>query len=171
MNNLLLMTFGTWESTELRNNGTEEIGASCLVVHIACDTPGRSRGSGWTGIGVGQMDAWLSPTDDPNTPQNEEEQAYAIFPGRFEADINIPDGTDLDGKPQYRRNVVIVENDHPNMDMDYTRVTWNDDDITDSLLEFYLVIDSREGGEVRSFLRIAKNALIGFDKELHVNII
>ncbi|HEY3331203.1 MAG TPA: hypothetical protein VGK19_14335 [Capsulimonadaceae bacterium] len=173
LNNIVLMTMGTWETTNLLNNQTE-IGASRVFVHIVCDSEkgGIRAGSG--------MEHYLSPIDDEATPQNEELLKYPLMPGRFEADINIPTGAkSADGSPIYTRNLVVVENTHPTVDQNFTRVWYvsgsggsvtDDDEITEQLLELYLELDYPQN-ITRGYLRIYKKPLLGGDSELSVNLL
>lgn len=171
-NNIVLMTLGTWETTNLLNNQAE-IGASRLFVHIVCDSPkgGIRAGSG--------MEHYLCPVDDPATPQNEEQLKYPLFPGRFEADLNLPTGyKGADGADAYTRNLVVVENLHPTVDQNFTRVWYvsgtggsvtDDDEITEQLLELYLELDYPQN-IVRGYLRIYKKPLLGSDSEIAVTL-
>jgi hypothetical protein len=172
-NNVVLMTLGSWETTNLLNN-QEEIATSRLFIHIVCDS---QKG----GIRYGSsMEHSISPIDDPDAPENQESLTYPIFPGRFEADLNIPTGSvNSDGSPIYTRNLVVVENTHPTVNQDFTRVWYSsgqggsvseDDEVTDSLLEFYLQLDYPQN-IVQGYIRIYKKPLFGGDSEIAVSLL
>jgi hypothetical protein len=172
LNNIILMTFGSWEKTNLLNNN-EEVLASRLFLHITCDS---MQG----GIKYGSdIEHFVTPSDDPDTTENEETVNYPLFPGRFEADLNIPTGgTNIDGTPTYMRNLVVVENSHPDVSQDFTRVWYqsgsggtisDDDEVTDSLLELLLQLDY-PNNIVRGYIRLYKRPLLGGDSEILVNL-
>ncbi len=173
LNNIVLMTFGTWESTNLLNN-QEEVGAARLFLHIVCDS---DRGGIRAGSG---MEHYLSPLDDPSTPIDEETLKYPLFPGRFEADLSVPTGVkNADGSLVYSHNLIAVENTHPTINQDYTRVWYaggtggsvsDDDEVTDQLLELYLELDYPQN-IVRGYIRIYKKPLLGSDSELAVTLL
>jgi len=167
------MTFGSWESTNLLNN-QEEVAASRLFIHIECDSlqGGIKHGSA--------MEHYLSPMDDPSTPENEEDLTYPLFPGRIEADLNVPTGSvGADGQPVYTRNLVVVENLHPTVNQDFTRVWFasgsggsisDDDEVTDSLLELFLQLDYPQN-IVQGYLRLYKRPLFGGDSEIAITLL
>ena len=172
VNNVILMTLGTWETTNLLNNEAE-VGASRLFLHIVCDSPrgGIQGGSG--------MEHYITPFDESGATQGAGGVKYPLFPGRFEADLNIPSGTkNADGSTAYSRNLVVVENTHPTVNMDYTRVWFisgsggsvsDDDEVTDQLLELYLELDYPQN-IVRGYIRIYKRPVFGRDSELAVTL-
>jgi len=173
LNNVILMTMGTWETTNLLNN-QEEVAASRLFLHILCDS---ERGGILNGSG---MEHYVSPFDESGATQVGEIPQYPLFPGRFEADLNIPTGSkNPDGSPVYTRNLVVVENSHPTVNMDYTRV-WlvsgsggsvsDDDEVTQNLLEFYIELDYPQN-ITRAYIRIYKRPLLGRDSELALTLL
>jgi hypothetical protein len=163
LNNVILMTQGSWETTNLLNN-EQEVAASRLFLHILCDSEkgGIKGGSG--------MEHYVCPVDDPDAVQPAEPTKYPLFPGRFEADLSVPTGSNnADGSPGYSRNLVVVENSDPTVSMGSTRV-WllsgtggivtDDDEVTDQLLELYLELDYPQN-IARGYVRIYKRARPG----------
>ncbi|MDR3706997.1 MAG: hypothetical protein P4L33_01755 [Capsulimonadaceae bacterium] len=173
LTNIILMTLGTWETTNLLNN-QEEVAASRLFVHIVCDS---ERGGIRGGSG---MEHYVVPDrDDAAAAAASDDEKFPLFPGRFEADLNIPSGaTNPDGTPAYSRNLVVVENTHPVVNQDFTRVWFlsgsggsvtDDDEVTDQLLELYIELDYPRN-IVRGFIRLYKKPLLGGDSELAVTL-
>jgi len=172
VNNIVLMTFGSWESTDLLNNQVE-VSASRLFLQIICD-------SAIGGIKAGSsMEHYVAPFDDASQAAPEQLPRFPLFPGRFEADLNVPTGlTDSNGQPTYTRNLVVVENTHPTVNQDFTRIWLNngdgsvtdDDEVTDTVLEFYLELDYPKN-IVNSYIRIYKKPLLGGDSEIAITLL
>lgn len=171
-NNIILMTLGSWETTNLLNND-QEIAASRLFLQIVCDSErGGIAGGSAMEHSVVLLDESGAPADDG--------QRYPLFPGRFEADLNIPTGAkNPDGAPVYSRNLVVVENAHPTVNMDYTRVWFasgsggsvtQDDEVTEQLLELYIELDYPQN-IVRGYIRLYKHPILGRDSELAITLL
>ena len=113
--NLLLVTYGSWDKTNLIINGKDEIDAAKLLIRLTTDNRG--------GIAAGgEMHAHITPQDDPNAQ-------YGIFPGRFELDAH---------SPQFGDSNVVIENQNPTVDFDATQVWFNEMEITDQVYELFI---------------------------------
>ena len=114
MNSLVFATQGTWDTTTLFNNG-EEVFANRLFVSLL-------RKRGWIGNDQGgELTATVVLQDDPD-------EEVGIFPGSLE--IQIP------------RNTVLIVNRDPHFAFESTQVYYQEIEVTMSVAEFYLEIDS-----------------------------
>ena len=114
MNSLVFATQGTWDTTTLFNNG-EEVFATRLFVSLR-------RERGWIGNDRGgDLTATVVLQDDPD-------EEVGIFPGSLE--IQIP------------RNTVLIVNRDPHFAFESTQVYYQEIEVTMSVAEFYLEIDS-----------------------------
>ena len=114
MNSLVFATQGTWDTTTLFNNG-EEVFATRLFVSLL-------RKRGWIGNDQGgELTATVVIQDDPD-------EEVGIFPGSLE--IQIP------------RNTVLIVNRDPHFAFESTQVYYQEIEVTMSVAEFYLEIDS-----------------------------
>ena len=114
MNSLVFATQGTWDTTTLFNNG-EEVFATRLFVSLL-------RKRGWIGNDQGgELTATVVLQDDPD-------EEVGIFPGSLE--IQIP------------RNTVLIVNRDPHFAFESTQVYYQEIEVTMSVAEFYLEIDS-----------------------------
>jgi len=114
MNSLVFSTQGDWDSTTLLNNA-EEVFASRLFVSLL-------RKRGWIGNDQGgELTAYVVLQDDPD-------EEVGIFPGSIE--IQVP-----------RHNVLIVNRD-PHFAFESTQVYYQEIEVTMSVAELYLEIDS-----------------------------
>ena len=115
---LLLVTYGSWDKTNLVNNGTEEVDAGRLLLRLTTDNRGGIKAGG-------EMHAYITPQDDPTAQ-------YGIFPGRFELDVHSTEFGDSN---------VVIENQNPTVDFDSTQVWFNQLDVTDQVYELFIEFD------------------------------
>ena len=114
MNSLVFSTQGTWDTTTLLNNA-EEVFATRLFVSLR-------RKRGWMGGDQGgDLEAYVALQDDPDTE-------IGIFPGSIE--VQVP-----------RHNVLMVNRD-PHFAFESTQIYYQEIEVTMSVAEFYLEIDS-----------------------------
>ena len=123
MNNLVFRTDSSWDNTTLFNNGIEVMAAQLFVELRA----GRDEFDNPTSGGIfegADLSAIVRPQDDPYSP-------WDILPGRLE--LNCPG------------YVVVIENFHPGVYLDQTRVLMNGEDITARVVDFYCDINGVDG--------------------------
>ncbi len=114
MNSLVFSTQGTWDTTTLMN-GAEEVFATRLFVQLR-------RKRGWMGGDQGgDLEAYVTLQDDPD---NE----IGIFPGSLE--IQVP------------RHKILIVNRDPHFAFENTQFYYQEIEVTMSVAEFYLEIDS-----------------------------
>ena len=120
MSQVLFRTGGDWDSTTLSRDGQECLAAQ-LLVQIQAGRDGYGdvvRG----GIGAGgDIDAYIRPQS--NTLIEE-----GIFPGTIEMHF-----------PQHS---VVVINNHPTFDFQFTQVVFDGRDVTDQVIDLMVNIDS-----------------------------
>ncbi len=120
MNDMVFRTGGDWDSTTLFNNGFEVMAAQLFVELRAgrdeYDEP--VRGGIYEGT---DLTALVRPQENPDAP-------YDVLPGRLT--LIFPAGQ------------VVLENAHPGVYLDQTRVFLNGDDITDRIVDLYVDINA-----------------------------
>jgi len=134
---LLFSTFGTWDNTNLVNNGTDEIDAARLFIHLITDGRHGVRNGG-------EITAYV-------TTQDALDQQVGLIPGRFEADIH---------SPACGENNIVIENYDPTAEFRALQVTFNGLDVTDTVHELYLEVDYPQN-IVSGYLRLVKRHLLG----------
>ena len=139
--NLLFSTFGTWDNTNLVNNGTEQINASRLFIHLLTDGRHGVRNGG-------EISCYVTPEDNPGVQTG-------LIPGRFEADLH---------STAYGDNNIVLENNDPTAEFRATQMTYNGLDVTDTVHEFYLEVDYPQN-IVSAYLRLVKRHLLGDELE------
>jgi NAD-dependent oxidoreductase involved in siderophore biosynthesis len=133
MNDMVFQTGGDWDSTTLFNNGTEVQAAQLFVeLHAGRDDFGDPTTGGiWDGA---DLTAIVRPQEDPDTP-------FDILPGRLT--LQFPEG------------VVVLENYHPMVELTATRVLFNNDDVTNRVVDLYVDINAADD-VVKAFLTVYK---------------
>lgn len=114
LNNVVFTTQGDWDSTTLTNNG-EEVPADRLFVHFMQQIDRRGN------RGEGDFTAYI------NTQESPDEDA-GIFPGTLT--IEVPN------------HAITISNTDPHFAFEETRITYQDIDVTESVSEFHLEVDS-----------------------------
>ncbi len=116
MNSLVFSTEGTWDTTTLLNNA-EEVFATRLFFSLR-------RKRGWIGNDQGgELTAYVVTQDEPD-------EEVGIFPGSLE--IQVP------------RHNILVTNQDPHFAFESTQIYYQEIDVTVSVAELYLEIDSDE---------------------------
>ena len=116
MNSLVFSTEGTWDTTTLLNNA-EEVFATRLFFSLR-------RKRGWIGNDQGgELTAYVVTQDEPD-------EEVGIFPGSLE--IQVP------------RHNILVTNRDPHFAFESTQIYYQEIDVTVSVAELYLEIDSDE---------------------------
>ncbi len=110
-------TKGDWDSTKLTKDG-EDVQASRLYVLLRLK-PGDQYGN----IGQGDLVAAIVPSGDPD-------RSIGIFPGKLE--ISVPG------------HEIVIVNESPTGEFEKTRVGYQDLEMTASIAEVYLEVDSAQ---------------------------
>lgn len=120
MNELIFRTGGSWDMTTLFNRGME-VNAAQLFIDLRA---GRDewgdpiRGGVFEGA---DLTALVRPAEDPYSP-------WDVLPGRLTMEF-----------PGYQ---LILENFHPGVYLDNTRVYMNGENITDRVIDLYVDINA-----------------------------
>ena len=147
-NDILFRTGGDWESTTLHSNGYE-IAAAQLYIELRAgrdDWGDEVRGGIWEGA---DLTALIRPDDDPDLP-------FDIFPGRISMEF-----------PGY---TIIMENDHPEVDMRHLHVWLNGEDITDRVVDIVVDINAVDN-VVQAFASVYKSRFLLRDEVITHNIL
>jgi hypothetical protein len=133
MNDMVFHTGGDWDSTTLFNNGREVTAAQLFVeLRAGRDDFGNPMDGGiFEGA---DLTAIVRPQDDPEFP-------YDVLPGRitFEA----PGHT------------IILENYHPHVELDQTRIWHNGQEVTERVVDLYFDINAIDD-VVEAFITVYK---------------
>lgn len=120
MNDFHFRTGGDWDSTTLYNNG-REVPAAQLYIELRA---GRDEWGNPVSGGIfegADLSALIRPADNPMAP-------FDILPGRIALDF-----------PGYS---LVLENFHPGVYLESTRVWMNGRDITDEVIDLYVDINA-----------------------------
>jgi len=119
MNDMVFRTGGDWDSTTLFNNGGEVPAAQLFVeLHAGRDEFGDPISGGiFEGA---DLTALVRPADAPDDP-------FDILPGRLTLEF-----------PGYN---IVLENAHPGVYMDNTRILLNGDDVTDRVVDLFVDVN------------------------------
>ena len=120
MNDLTFRTTGDWDGTTLYNNGVE-VAAAQLFVEIRA---GRDEYGDPVSGGIfegADLTALVRPQSNPDSP-------FDILPGRITMDF-----------PGY---VIAIENFHPGVEIDQTRVQLNGEDVTSRVVDLYVDVNA-----------------------------
>lgn len=141
MNNVVFQTGGDWDSTTLSNNGQEVMAAQLFVdLKAGRDAYGEpDRGGVLNG---GEMTAIIITQADPETP-------VGIFPGRLEM--------------QFPGHTIQVENTHPTFAFEFTRVWYNERDVTDKIMDLYVDVNAVDN-VVQAYVTLYKPHWLGSDE-------
>ncbi len=148
MNQVVFKTEGDWDSTTLTCNGRDWPAAQMLVqIEAGRDEYGSpARGGVRDG---GQMSAVVRSQDNPD-------QEQAIFPGTLQ--MNFPG------------HEVVVENVHPNFDFEFTRVLYNQRDVTEQIVDLTVNIDA-VNNEVQAVITLYRPHWLGADEVATITIL
>ncbi len=148
MTYFIFNTGGDWDSTTLFLNG-QEFPAARLFIELAT---GRNefgdpcRGGLRNG---GDMSAYVLPQDDT-------QGQYAMFPGRIDLEFPL--------------HKVTIENPSPQFAIEFTRVTMDNEDITDRIVDLQVDIDAVED-RATAYLSLYRPHLLGADEVASFNLI
>ncbi len=148
MNDMTFETGGDWVSTTLYNNGVE-VPAAQLYVELragrdAWDNP--IQGGIYNGT---ELTALVRPQNDP-------EDALDILPGRLS--LTFPGHS------------VVLENYHPMVDPQATRVWYNGEEITNRVVDVYVDVNALSD-EVKAFLTVYKTHWLAADEAITYTIV
>jgi hypothetical protein len=120
MNDLIFHTGGSWDTTTLFNNGYEVPAAQLFIeLHAGRDEWGDPVSGGI--LEGADLTALIRPQDDPMQP-------WDIFPGRITLEF-----------PGYN---LVVENNHPAVALENTRIFLNGEDVTRRIVDLYVDINA-----------------------------
>lgn len=148
MNHIVFTTGGSWETTNLFNNGQEVMAVQLFVELHAGRDEWDDPVDGGISTG-GEMTALVRPQEDPM-------EEWAIFPGRLE--MNFPGHT------------LVIENTHPRFAFEYTRVWYQGRDVTNSVMDIYVDINAADN-VVEARITIYKDRWFGTDEVATYTII
>jgi hypothetical protein len=134
MNDLVFRTGGDWDSTTLFNNGYE-VPAAQLFIELKA---GRDEWNDPVSGGIlegADLTAYVRPQEDVNRP-------WDILPGRITLEF-----------PGYH---LILENYHPAVALENTRVVMNGDDITRQVIDLYVDLNAVDD-VVSAYITVYKN--------------
>jgi hypothetical protein len=134
MNELVFRTGGSWDTTTLFNNGYE-VAAAQLFVELRA---GRDEWGEPVDGGIfegADLAALVRPADDPHNP-------WDVLPGRLTMEF-----------PGY---ALVLENYHPAVYMDHTRIYMNGENITDRVIDLYVDVNAVDN-VVSAYVTVYKN--------------
>ncbi len=148
MNDMTFQTGGDWANTTLYNNGVE-VPAAQLFVELRAgrdewDNP--VQGGIYDGT---DLTAIVRPQDSPD-------EAWDILPGRLT--LTFPGHT------------VVLENYHPMVDLDATRVWYNNQEITNRVVDVYIDVNALEDA-VKAYVTVYKPHWIATDEVITYTIV
>lgn len=136
-NEIIFSTGGDWDSTSLMSNGYA-IEAAQLYIELRAgrdDWGDEVRGGIWEGA---DLTAMIRPAEDPLAP-------FDIFPGRISLEF-----------PGY---TIVMENQHPEVDMRHLRVWLNGEDITDRVVDVVVDINAVDSF-VQAYVTVYKSRFL-----------
>jgi len=148
MNDMTFQTGGDWNSTTLYNNGVE-VPAAQLFVELRAgrdeyDNP--MQGGVYDGT---ELTAIVRPQDNPDN-------VLDILPGKLT--LVFPGHT------------VVVENYHPMVDPSATRVWYNNQDVTNRVVDVYADVNAQDD-TVKAFVSVYKPHFIATDEVITYTIV
>lgn len=148
MNDMTFQTSGDWSNTTLYNNGVE-VSAAQLFVEIRAgrdewDNP--VQGGIYDGT---DLTAIVRPQQDPD-------EAWDILPGKLTLD--------------FPGHTLVVENYHPMVEFDATRVWYNGQDITNRVVDIYVDVNAMDD-IVKAFVTVYKPHWISTDEVITYTIV
>lgn len=147
MNEVVFQTQGEWATTTLYNN-SEEVAAAQLFIELQAgrDEYGNpDRGGIYDGT---DLTAIVRLSDDPDTPID-------LLPGCVT--LNFPGHT------------ILLENYHPMVELDATRVTYNGNDVTNRIVDLYVDVNAVDD-VVKAYITIYKAHWIATDEAITYSI-
>jgi hypothetical protein len=147
MNDMVFQTGGDWSNTTLYCNGEEVMAAELFVELQAGRDEWGNPASGGVLDGA-DLTAFVRPQDDPDNPAD-------ILPGRIT--LNFPDHS------------IILENMHPLVEVDMTRVWYNGEDVTNRVVDVYVDVNAVDN-VVKAFITVYKPHWIAADEVITYSI-
>ena len=148
MNDMTFQTGGDWANTTLYNNGVEVQAAQLFVELLAGrdDYGNPDRGGIYDGM---ELTAIVRPQDSPDDPVD-------ILPGRLT--LTFPGHT------------IVLENYHPMVELDATRVWYNNQDVTDRIVDVYVDVNAVDD-VVKAYVTVYKPHWIKADEAITYTIV
>lgn len=148
MNDMIFQTGGEWNSTTLYNNGVE-VPAAQLFVELRAgrdeyDNPVQGGIYGGT-----DLTAIVRPQGNPD-------DAVDILPGKLT--LTFPG------------HEVVVENYHPMVDPQATRVWYNKQEVTNRVVDVYIDVNAQDD-TVKAFISVYKPHWISTDEVITYTIV
>jgi hypothetical protein len=148
MNEMTFQTGGDWSSTTLYNNGVEVLAAELLVEVRAgrdeYDNP--IRGGIYDGT---DLTAYVRLQDNPDAPID-------ILPGKLT--LTFPG------------HEIVLENYHPMVEPEATRVWYNGQEVTSRLVDVYVDVNAQDD-IVKAFVSVYKPHWISTDEVITYTIV
>ena len=147
-NEIFFSTGGDWDSTSLMSNGYA-IEAAQLYIELRAgrdDWGDEVHGGIWEGA---DLTAMIRPAEDLMAP-------FDIFPGRISMEF-----------PGY---TIVMENQHPMVDMRHLRVWLNGEDITDRVVDVVVDINAVDSF-VQAYATVYKSRFLLRDEVITHTII
>ena len=148
MNEMIFHTGGDWESTTLFNNGVEVQALQLFIEILAGRDEFGNPDQGGIYDGT-ELTAIVRPQDDPDNPVD-------ILPGRVT--LEFPGHT------------IVVENYHPMVELDATRVWYNGEDVTRRVVDVYVDVNAADD-VVKAFITVYKPHWIAADEVITYTIV
>ncbi len=148
MNDMTFQTGGDWATTTLYSNG-QEVPAAQLLVQLAAgrdDYGDPMRGGVENGA---ELTAYVRPQEAP-------EEIWDILPGRLT--LTFPGHS------------LVLENYHPRVDPQQTRVWYNGQDVTTLIVELFVDVNALEDS-VTAFVTVYKPHFFGTDEAVTYTIV
>lgn len=138
MNDVTFQTGGDWASTTLHNNGVEVAAVQLVVMLKAGRDEWDNPVPGGLEAGATEFSAYVRTQDAPD-------DSRPLLPGRVTL--------------RFPGNEVIVENVHPLVEVEATRVTFNGEDITRRVVDVFVDVNVEEDS-VRAFVSVYKSRFL-----------
>lgn len=141
MTDLVFRTQGDWDSTTLFEGGVEVL-ADRMLIELRSGRDGNGDPINGGLRNGGEFTAYVAPSESPDQP-------WDIFPGRISMEF-----------PDYQ---VILENTHPEGDLNYLKVWMNGEEIGNRVIDLVVDIDA-PGDSASAFVTVFKNHLFVRDE-------
>lgn len=148
MNDMTFQTGGDWSSTTLYNNGVE-VQAAQLFVEVRAgrdeyDNP--MKGGVYDGT---DLTAYVRPQDNP-------EVSVDVLPGKLIL--------------AFPGHEIVLENYHPLVDPQATRVWYNGQDVTNRVVDVYVDVNAQDD-IVKAFVSVYKPRFLSTDEVITYTIV
>ena len=147
MNDMTFHTGGDWGSTTLYNNGAEVLAAQ-LFVELRAGRDDFDNPSPGGILDGADLTAIVRPQDDPDNPVD-------ILPGRLTL--------------EFPGHNLVIENFHPMVELDNTRVWYNGEEVTRRVVDVYVDVNAVDD-LVKAYITVYKPHWIRTDEVITYTI-